>query len=71
MVTGLVYTEEDLTALSAAMRNGVLEVDYPSGQRVRYQKLSDMMDLRDRMIRDINRAARGGGPAYAIMDGGI
>lgn len=63
------FTETDLAALTNAMKNGVLEVDYPSGQRVKYQKLSDMIDLRDRMIRDINRALRGGGPSYAVFDG--
>lgn len=64
------FSQNDLSALTNAMKNGVLEVDYPSGQRVKYQKLSDMLDLRDRMIRDINRAQRGGGPAYAVMDQG-
>jgi len=63
------FTETDLAALTNAMKNGVLEVDYPSGQRVKYQKLSEMIDLRDRMIRDINRAQRGGGPSYAVFDG--
>jgi len=65
------YTEEDLAILTAAMKNGILEVDYPSGQRVKYQKLSDMRDLRNEMIRDINSSKRGGGPAYAVLDGGI
>lgn len=63
------FTESDLAAINNAMKNGVMEVDYPSGQRVKYQKLSDMLDLRDRIIRDLNRAARGGGPAYATFDG--
>ena len=63
------FTEEDLAALNKSLKGGVLEVDYPSGQRVRFQKLSDMLELRDLMIRDINAGRGGGGPALAVLDG--
>ena len=63
------YTEADLAALTKSIRSGILEVDYPSGQRVRYQKLDDLLKLRGLIIRELNRLNGGGGPALAVLDG--
>ncbi len=65
------WTEDDLLVLNKAIRSGVLEVDYPGGQRVRYQKLDDMIKLRGEMIRDINRANSTGSYALGHLDGDI
>ncbi len=48
------FTRQDLSALNAAIKRGVLQVTYPSGQMIRYQKLDDMLKLRSAMIADIN-----------------
>lgn len=48
------FTRDDLSALNAAIKGGVLQVSYPSGQMIRYQKLDDMLKLRSAMIADIN-----------------
>jgi hypothetical protein len=52
------FSKSDLDALDAAIKTGVQEVDYPGGQRVKYQTLNDMLKLRRTMILEINLAAR-------------
>lgn len=49
------FTRDDLSALNAAIKGGVLQVSYPSGQMIRYQKLDDMLKLRQVMIGDLNK----------------
>lgn len=63
------FVEADIGALSKAIKGGVLEVDYPSGQRVRFQKLDDMLKLRALMLRELYGS--GGKPALAEMDTGL
>jgi len=52
------FTKADLDALDNAIKTGVHEVNFPGGQRVRYQTLNDMLKLRRSIILEINTTAR-------------
>lgn len=55
----MLWTQEDIDALKAAIRTGALEVSYtgPPERRIRYQSLKEMRDLLASMVADV----RGGG----------
>ena len=47
------FTQAQLDALTAAIAQGALTVEY-EGRRVTYQSAEAMLRLRDRMLRDMN-----------------
>lgn len=60
------WTIEDLYALNDAIKSGIQEVDYPGGQRIKYQSLNDMLKLRRAIILEINSTAKG--KPFALVD---
>lgn len=62
----MAFSPEDLIAIEAAIKSGVQEVDYPGGQRIKYQSLSDMLKARRAIILEIN-SLRGGKP-FSLAD---
>ena len=52
------WTLDDLAAINVAIRDrgigGVLECQFPSGKRLRFESIQSMLKLRDEIIRDIN-----------------
>lgn len=53
----MAFTQADLDALDEAIASGVSEVDYPGGQRIKYQSISDMLKARRAIILEINSTA--------------
>ena len=53
------WTQDDIDTLKAAIRSGVLSVNYsgPPSRTVTYQSLREMRDLLAEMIRDVNGVA--------------
>jgi hypothetical protein len=60
------FTREDLDALDEAIKSGVSEVDYPGGQRIKYQSISDMLKARRAIILEINSLAKA--KPYKLVD---
>ena len=54
----MAFTREHLEALDEAIASGVQEVDYPGGQRIKYQSISDMLKARRAIILEINSTAK-------------
>lgn len=63
------WTKKDLETLTAAMADGVVEVNYPSGERIRYHSLEEMRELRKEMQAAIDAEvakALGGNSRYSL-----
>ncbi|UAK24193.1 phage head-tail joining protein [Sphingomonas nostoxanthinifaciens] len=67
----MAYNQGDLDALSTAMLNGIQEVTYADGRKVRYQTLADMRALRNDMKAEIAAAAAKVTPALRTTIGRI
>lgn len=52
------FTQAQVDALSAALSQGVREVSY-NGRKVVYSSTAEMIALRDRMIRELQRQGDG------------
>jgi hypothetical protein len=53
-----IFTQSQLDALTEAIAQGVLTVEH-NGKRVTYASISQMLQLRDRMMREIENQGDG------------
>lgn len=52
----MAFSTSDLAKLDEAIASGVKRVEYPGGQTIEYQSISDMLKARRAMILEINSA---------------
>jgi hypothetical protein len=64
------YTQEQLSALEAAVAQGVLTVEY-GDKKVTYRSLNEMLRLIDMMRKDIGVSSKNGGKKFAQFDKGL
>lgn len=64
------YTQEQLSALEAAVAQGVLTVEY-GDKKVTYRSLNEMLRLIDMMRKDIGVSPKNGGKKFAQFDKGL
>lgn len=64
------FTQSDLDALNAAIAQGAEEVQYRD-KKVKYRSLSDMIRLREMMMRDLGLFTEGAGRVYMEPSKGL
>lgn len=53
----MAYTQADVTAITNAIKSGVLSVRHADGRTTTFQSLTEMRKLRQEMLDEINHAA--------------
>lgn len=54
----MAFTSEQLTALRAAMAEGVRSVAFPDGRRVEFRDLAEMMQMERKMAAEVEVGAQ-------------
>lgn len=61
----MAFTSTDLSLLDEAIASGVKRVEYPGGQTIEYQSISDMLKARRAIILELNSTA--GKKPYSLV----